>query len=62
MTIATCLGGDQGLLKSFNSCMRAKGVLKSESKFYISLAHDEADIALTKEAISVSSEAAAKTL
>ncbi len=56
-----CLAGDQGLLKSFNKSMRAEGILKAESKVYISLAHDEADIEQTREAIRVSAKAAAAT-
>jgi glutamate-1-semialdehyde aminotransferase len=31
--------------------LRQRGILKPDSKFYISLAHDDADIAQTVEAI-----------
>ena len=52
------LGGDAGSLKTFNTVLRERGLLKADSKFYISLAHDEADVAHTVEAI----EAAANRL
>lgn len=44
-------GADQARQKRFNALMRASGILKGESKFYISLAHDADDIAHTVEAI-----------
>jgi glutamate-1-semialdehyde 2,1-aminomutase len=39
------VSGDASVSKRFNGMMRALGVLKSENKIYVSLAHDEADIA-----------------
>jgi glutamate-1-semialdehyde 2,1-aminomutase len=45
------LAGDAAMAKRFNVLLRQKGLLKSDSKFYISLAHDEADIAQTVDAI-----------
>jgi glutamate-1-semialdehyde 2,1-aminomutase len=39
------ISGDSALSKRFNAMVRARGVLKSDNKIYISLAHDEADIA-----------------
>ena len=44
-------GADQARQKRFNALMRASGILKGESKFYISLAHDADDIAHTVGAI-----------
>jgi glutamate-1-semialdehyde 2,1-aminomutase len=42
--------GDKALAKRFNVLLRERGILKGESKHYISLAHTEADIAHTCEA------------
>ena len=42
---------DKDRLKRFNALLRAKGVLKSEGKFYISAAHDDDDVAQTVDAI-----------
>ena len=39
--------GDKAVAKRFNALLRERGILKSESKHYVSLAHDEADIAQT---------------
>ena len=39
--------GDKAMAKRFNALLRERGILKSESKHYISLAHEEADIAQT---------------
>ncbi len=39
--------GDQDLMKRYTKLMRDRGILKGESKFYISLAHDERDVAET---------------
>ncbi|MCC7275436.1 MAG: aspartate aminotransferase family protein, partial [Alphaproteobacteria bacterium] len=36
--------------KRFNRCMRENGILKGDSKFYVSLAHDEADVAKALDA------------
>ena len=44
------LRGDAGLLKRFNQELMARGVLKADSKFYLSLAIDETDIQQTLEA------------
>ena len=43
--------GDAGRLKLFNQVLRQNGVLKPDSKFYISLALTEDDLALTIDAI-----------
>ena len=42
--------GDETLMKRCNALLRQQGVLKSESKYYLSLAHTEADVAFTLEA------------
>jgi glutamate-1-semialdehyde 2,1-aminomutase len=44
------LRGDAEMLRTFNRLLLQRGILKGESKYYISLAHDAADIAKTKEA------------
>jgi len=45
------LRGDGARLARFNALLRERGILKPESKFYISHAHDEADLAQTEAAI-----------
>lgn len=42
--------GDADKLKRFNATLRQHGVFKGDSKYYVSLAHDEADIAQTLDA------------
>jgi glutamate-1-semialdehyde 2,1-aminomutase len=44
------LKGDAEMQKRLTRSLRANGVLKGDSKFYISLAHDEADIGHTLDA------------
>jgi len=51
------LAGDAGLMKRFNTLLRQRGILKPDSKFYISLAHDDADIAQTVDAIRFAADA-----
>ena len=46
----TTLAGDAELLRRFNALLRARGILKGESKYYISLAHTQEDIAFTIDA------------
>ncbi|MDO9709664.1 aspartate aminotransferase family protein [Paracraurococcus lichenis] len=46
------LQADAGLQKHFNTQLRAAGILKGESKYYVSLAHTEEDVALTLQAFS----------
>ncbi len=41
----SALAGDGALSKRFNALLRERGVFKSASKMYISLAHDAADVA-----------------
>ena len=50
------LASDAGRLTRFNAILRRHGVLKSKGKFYISLAHDDADIAQTVEAIGLAAD------
>ena len=38
------LKSDAEMQKRFNRVLRAQGVLKGDSKFYVSLAHDEQDV------------------
>ena len=38
------LKADTALLKRFNQALRARGIMKGESKYYVSVAHTEADI------------------
>jgi glutamate-1-semialdehyde 2,1-aminomutase len=45
------LKGDPALAKRFNQLLRERGLFKGDSKFYTSLAHDDADIAQTVAAI-----------
>ncbi len=40
------ISGDMALGKRFNALVRERGVFKSDNKIYVSLAHDDADIAL----------------
>ncbi len=42
--------GDAARTRSFNAGLRARGVFKGESKFYLSVVHSDADIAHTLEA------------
>jgi glutamate-1-semialdehyde 2,1-aminomutase len=44
------LKGDAEMMRQFNRLLRERGILKGESKYYISLAHDAADIRFTKDA------------
>ncbi len=42
--------GDAAKLRRFNGLLRQRGILKGESKYYVSLAHDGADIRHTLDA------------
>ncbi|HWK47815.1 MAG TPA: aspartate aminotransferase family protein [Stellaceae bacterium] len=44
------LRGDAAAMKRFNGLLRSRGVLKGESKYYVSLAHTAEDVRHTKEA------------
>ena len=41
------LAGDAALMGRFNALLRERGILKGESKYYVSLAHTDDDIAFT---------------
>ena len=41
------LKGDTDMLKRFNAALRKRGIMKGESKYYVSTAHTEADVKLT---------------
>ena len=47
---------DGDRLKHFNALMAAHGVLKPASKFYISAAHDAADLGQTIDAIAAAAD------
>jgi glutamate-1-semialdehyde 2,1-aminomutase len=38
------LKGDKSIAARFNQLLRARGIMKGESKYYVSLAHSQADI------------------
>ena len=44
------LKGDTDMLKRFNAALRQRGIMKGESKYYVSTAHTEADVKLVIEA------------
>ena len=44
------LRGDGDMLRRFNALLRERGVLKGESKYYVSLAHTPDDIRHTSDA------------
>ena len=44
------LRGDAEMLRRFNALLRDRGVLKGESKYYVSLAHTPDDVRLAREA------------
>ena len=44
------LKGDADMLRRFNAALRKRGVMKGESKYYVSTAHTAADVAQTIEA------------
>ena len=46
--------GNQDMMKRCNGLLRERGILKSESKYYVSLAHTEEDIRLTLDAFASS--------
>jgi glutamate-1-semialdehyde 2,1-aminomutase len=39
--------GDAAMAARFNAKLRARGIMKGDTKYYVSLAHDEADVAQT---------------
>jgi len=53
----TTASGDAARLARFNQALRTHGILKGDSKFYVSLAHDDADIAQTIDAFNAAAAA-----
>jgi glutamate-1-semialdehyde 2,1-aminomutase len=53
--------GDQDAMKRCNGLLRERGILKSESKYYVSLAHTDEDIRLTLDAFASSIGELART-
>jgi glutamate-1-semialdehyde 2,1-aminomutase len=51
------LRGDADMLRRFNALLRQRGVLKGESKYYVSLAHTPEDIRHTCDAWAAAIEA-----
>jgi len=52
--------GDAEMQKRFNRSLRESGILKGDSKFYVSLAHDAADVRHTLAAVRSAVEAEAR--
>jgi glutamate-1-semialdehyde 2,1-aminomutase len=50
------LRGDGDMLRRFNAALRERGILKGESKYYVSLAHTPEDIRHTIDAWSLAVE------
>ncbi len=50
-------GNDADKTQRFNATLREHGILKGDSKFYVSLAHDEADVAQTLDAFAAAVKA-----
>ncbi len=46
----TTVAADAGRLRRFNALLRERGILKGESKYYVSVAHDAADVKHTMDA------------
>ena len=44
------LKGDKAIAGRFNKLLRERGIMKGESKYYISLAHTDEDVAFTLDA------------
>jgi glutamate-1-semialdehyde 2,1-aminomutase len=56
------LKGDKAMLGRFNALLRERGIMKGESKYYVSLAHTQADIDHTIQAWAESIEELRKTV
>jgi glutamate-1-semialdehyde 2,1-aminomutase len=54
------LRGDADMLRRFNALLRDRGILKGESKYYVSLAHTPEDVRHTCDAWASASEAIAR--
>jgi len=51
------LRADPAMQRRFNARFRASGILKGESKFYVSLAHEAADVRQTLDVVQAAVEA-----
>ena len=56
-TYRSTMSADAGRLKRFNKLLLDRGILKGGQKFYMSLAHNEADIQRTTEVFKEAAEA-----
>ncbi len=56
-TYRSTMSADAGMLKRFNKLLLDRGILKGGQKFYMSLAHNEADIQRTTEVFKEAAEA-----
>ena len=56
-TYHSTMSADGGMLKRFNKLLLDRGILKGGQKFYMSLAHNEADIQRTTEVFKEAAEA-----
>ncbi len=54
------LRGDADMLRRFNALLRDRGILKGESKYYVSLAHTAEDVRHTRDAWAAASAAIAR--
>jgi glutamate-1-semialdehyde 2,1-aminomutase len=52
--------GDAAMMRRFNQVLRENGVMKGDNKFYVSLAHDERDVATALAAFDAAAKALAK--
>jgi glutamate-1-semialdehyde 2,1-aminomutase len=52
--------GDAAMMRRFNQILRENGVMKGDNKFYVSLAHDERDVATALAAFDAAAKALAK--
>ncbi len=52
--------GDAAMMRRFNQVLRENGVMKGDNKFYVSLAHDERDVATALAAFDAAARALSK--
>ena len=55
------LAVDRAMTRAFNRAARAHGVFKSDNKMYVSLAHDDRDVADTLAAFAAAARRVAET-
>jgi glutamate-1-semialdehyde 2,1-aminomutase len=53
--------GNQEMMKRCNACLRERGILKGENKYYVSLAHTPEDVRFTLDAFAASIAELART-